>query len=219
MQGEKSLSVYRTVERESEIELVIKRSRFIGRCFPVSSEPEALSTLERVRKQNRDASHNCFAYVIGERGAFARFSDDGEPGGTAGMPMMETLKSIGAVDVLCIVTRYFGGILLGSGGLVRAYSGACSEAVKAANIVEMRPCVHYGFEVDYPKWGMLQSLLSRYGSIDSVEYSDRVRCAVWVPNVRSTEFIAELTERSDGKISAQFLGQERFPCEPEGDNK
>ena len=115
---------YRTVKQPGEAELVIKRSRFIGRCFPVADEQEALRLLEQVRRQHWDATHNCYAYSVGVSGACARYSDDGEPSGTAGLPMMEALRRSGVTDALVVVTRYFGGILLGAGGLVRAYSAA-----------------------------------------------------------------------------------------------
>ena len=111
---------FRTVKAPSSVELVINRSRFIGQCFPISSEEEALEKLSELRKKYWDATHNCYAYSVGQKGEIARFSDDGEPGGTAGMPMMDALRGAGVTDVLCVVTRYFGGILLGTGGLVRA---------------------------------------------------------------------------------------------------
>ena len=122
---------YRTVKQESEIELVIKRSRFIGRCFPVTNEQEALALLERIRRQHWDATHNCYAYSIGEHGACARFSDDGEPSGTAGMPMMEAIRRIGVTDVLVVVTRYFGGILLGAGIVVTGLVICLALAIRA----------------------------------------------------------------------------------------
>ncbi|HIU94159.1 MAG TPA: YigZ family protein, partial [Candidatus Aphodomorpha intestinavium] len=132
---------YRTVKQPGEAELVIKRSRFIGRCFPVADEQEALRLLEQVRRQHWDATHNCYAYSVGVSGACARYSDDGEPSGTAGLPMMEALRRSGVTDALVVVTRYFGGILLGAGGLVRAYSAAAAAAVRSAGEVEMRECV------------------------------------------------------------------------------
>ena len=113
---------YKSVKQCSEAEYTVNRSRFIGRCFPVDSEEAALCLLSDIRKRHWDATHNCFAYRIGETAAAARFSDDGEPGGTAGKPIMDVLTGKGLTNVLCVVTRYFGGILLGAGGLVRAYS-------------------------------------------------------------------------------------------------
>ena len=118
---------YKSVKQCSEAEYTVNRSRFIGRCFPVESEEAALCLLGDIRKKHWDATHNCFAYRIGENAA-ARFSDDGEPGGTAGKPIMDVLTGRGLTNVLCVVTRYFGGILLGAGGLVRAYSKSAVAA-------------------------------------------------------------------------------------------
>ena len=132
---------FRTVKAPSSVELVINRSRFIGQCFPISSEEEALDKLSELRKQYWDATHNCYAYSVGEKGEIARFSNDGEPGGTAGMPMMDALRGAGVTNVLCVVTRYFGGVLLGTGGLVRAYSRSCAEAIRAAGVVRMAPLI------------------------------------------------------------------------------
>ena len=131
------LKPYKTPEKAIETEYVVNRSRFIGRCFPVSTEAEALAILDTVRKQHYDATHNCYAYSIldGAR----RFSDDGEPGGTAGMPIMDTLIRSNTENALIVVTRYFGGILLGSGGLVRAYSKSASDVLNASGTIIMMP--------------------------------------------------------------------------------
>ena len=129
---------YKSVKQRSEAEYTVNRSRFIGRCFPVDSEEAALCLLGDIRKKHWDATHNCFAYRIGDNAA-ARFSDDGEPGGTAGKPIMDVLTGRGLTNVLCVVTRYFGGILLGAGGLVRAYSKSAAEAVAKAGVVSYLP--------------------------------------------------------------------------------
>ena len=129
---------YKSVKQCSEAEYTVNRSRFIGRCFPVDSEEAALCLLGDIRKKHWDATHNCFAYRIGENAA-ARFSDDGEPGGTAGKPIMDVLTGRGLTNVLCVVTRYFGGILLGAGGLVRAYSKSAADAVAKAGVVSYLP--------------------------------------------------------------------------------
>ena len=150
---------YRTLAAKGEAELVIQRSRFIGRSFPVESEAAALAILADIRKAHWDASHNCFAYRIGPDGGCARYSDDGEPGGTAGLPMMEVLKSRGLTDLLVVVTRYFGGILLGAGGLVRAYSRSAAAAIQAAGEVEVLPALRYHMAIPYNRYGGLEPLL------------------------------------------------------------
>lgn len=207
---------YRTVKQPGEAELVIKRSRFIGRCFPVADEQEALRLLEQVRRQHWDATHNCYAYSVGVSGACARYSDDGEPSGTAGLPMMETLRRSGVTDALVVVTRYFGGILLGAGGLVRAYSAAAAAAVRSAGEVEMRECVRLSLETPYPLWGRVEPLLRERAQLDEVRYEAAVHAAAWVRQEQSDALVRALIDRTDGRIvpapGARMLRP--FPVEP-----
>lgn len=207
---------YRTVKQPGEAELVIKRSRFIGRCFPVADEQEALRLLEQVRRQHWDATHNCYAYSVGVSGACARYSDDGEPSGTAGLPMMEALRRSGVTDALVIVTRYFGGILLGAGGLVRAYSAAAAAAVRSAGEVEMRECVRLSLETPYPLWGRVEPLLRERAQLDEVRYEAAVHAAAWVRREQSDALVRALIDRTDGRVvpapGARMLRP--FPVEP-----
>ena len=207
---------YRTVKQPGEAELVIKRSRFIGRCFPVADEQEALRLLEQVRRQHWDATHNCYAYSVGVSGACARYSDDGEPSGTAGLPMMEALRRSGVTDALAVVTRYFGGILLGAGGLVRAYSAAAAAAVRSAGEVEMRECVRLSLETPYPLWGRVEPLLRERAQLDEVRYEAAVHAAAWVRQEQSDALVRALIDRTDGRVvpapGARTLRP--FPVEP-----
>lgn len=207
---------YRTVKQPGEAELVIKRSRFIGRCFPVADEQEALRLLEQVRRQHWDATHNCYAYSVGVSGACARYSDDGEPSGTAGLPMMETLRRSGVTDALVVVTRYFGGILLGAGGLVRAYSAAAAAAVRSAGEVEMRECVRLSLETPYPLWGRVEPLLRERAQLDEVRYEAAVHAVAWVRQEQSDALVRALIDRTDGRVvpapGARMLRP--FPVEP-----
>ncbi len=207
---------YRTVKQPGEAELVIKRSRFIGRCFPVADEQEALRLLEQVRRQHWDATHNCYAYSVGVSGACARYSDDGEPSGTAGLPMMEALRRSGVTDALVVVTRYFGGILLGAGGLVRAYSAAAAAAVRSAGEVEMRECVRLSLETPYPLWGRVEPLLRERAQLDEVRYEAAVYAAAWVRQEQSDALVRALIDRTDGRVvpapGARTLRP--FPVEP-----
>ncbi len=207
---------YRTVKQPGEAELVIKRSRFIGRCFPVADEQEALRLLEQVRRQHWDATHNCYAYSVGVSGACARYSDDGEPSGTAGLPMMEALRRSGVTDALVVVTRYFGGILLGAGGLVRAYSAAAAAAVRSAGEVEMRECVRLSLETPYPLWGRVEPLLRERAQLDEVRYEAAVHAAAWVRQEQSDALVRALIDRTDGRVvpapGARTLRP--FPVEP-----
>ena len=152
-------SSYFTVRHSASDELIINKSRFIGYAAPVQSEEEALSFLQQIRLKHRDASHNCYAYTIGKNMGIMRYSDDGEPSGTAGLPMMEVIKKEKVCNCCCVVTRYFGGVLLGAGGLLRAYTQSTSVALKAAGIVEMLPSVSLLCEVEYNLWDRVQHLL------------------------------------------------------------
>ncbi|MDF2815643.1 MAG: impact family protein, partial [Paenibacillus sp.] len=123
------LELYRTIKRPNSAEIVIKKSRFIGHVMPVESEDEAVAFIERIKKEHWSASHNCSAYLIGDKDQFQKASDDGEPSGTAGKPILEVMKHQQMKNVVVVVTRYFGGIMLGAGGLVRAYTDATVEGL------------------------------------------------------------------------------------------
>lgn len=203
-----ALKPYRTVKTDSETEYVISRSRFIGRCFAVSDEAEAQRILERIRKQHWDATHNCYAYRL-LNGA-ARYSDDGEPQGTAGMPMMEVLRKRDLYDLLVISTRYFGGILLGAGGLVRAYTRSASDAIDAAGILNMLPCTGFRLRVAYPYWNGVQNVLERFGATERTEYSDVIDCVFRCRSDRAGAFLKALEERTEARVTAQAFEEGYF---------
>ncbi len=146
---------YLTLRGRGSDEFIVNKSRFIGYACPVESEEEALSFLKEIRAKHKDASHNCYAYTVGTNMGIMRYSDDGEPSGTAGLPMMEVIKKEGVCNCCVVVTRYFGGILLGAGGLLRAYTQGCSIGLNAAHIVQMIPTVSLLCEVAYPLWDRL----------------------------------------------------------------
>lgn len=150
---------YKTLLTHGQNETVINKSRFIGQAIPARTPEEALAFIASVRAQYPDATHHCFAYVIGENAGIMRYSDDGEPGGTAGLPMMEVLKARGVVNCVVVVTRYFGGTLLGAGGLVRAYSHSCAMALNAAGVCVMEPTERWLCEVAYPLWDKVNHAL------------------------------------------------------------
>lgn len=149
----------RTIATDATIELDVRKSRFIGRCFRVDSEPAARGIIEQVRKQEWEANHNCTAWRLGSRGDLQRTSDDGEPAGTAGVPILDVLIHRDLTDVLVVVTRYFGGIKLGAGGLIRAYGTTCSEVLDAAGVVERRPLHRIVAEVDHGGAGRFENML------------------------------------------------------------
>lgn len=204
---------YKTVLRASETEFYEKKSRFIGRCFPVSTEEEAMEKLAGIRKLHYDATHNCWAYSL--KDGRQRFSDDGEPGGTAGMPIMDTLIRREIKDALIVVTRYFGGILLGSGGLVRAYSKSASDALSLAGCGIMTPCAVISFETDYARYGSLEGFVKANSIVDGIEFLDSVRFLVTVPEPRAEAFMGEIVERTDGRSKPEIVSR-RFTALPEG---
>lgn len=205
------LKPYRTVLRPSETEFTEKKSRFIGRCYPVASEEEAMEKLKEVRKKHFDATHNCWAYALS--GGAQRFSDDGEPGGTAGMPIMDTLIRRDIKDALIVVTRYFGGILLGSGGLVRAYSRSASDALGAAGVGLMSPCRMLEFSVDYPRYGGIEGFVKSNSVVDGIDFLEKVGFRVSVPEEKAESFIASVIELTDGRAEPVSVG-ERFLAVP-----
>ena len=196
---------YKSVKHCSEAEYTVNRSRFIGRCFPVESEEAALCLLGDIRKKHWDATHNCFAYRIGENAA-ARFSDDGEPGGTAGKPIMDVLTGRGLTNVLCVVTRYFGGILLGAGGLVRAYSKSAADAVTKAGMVSYLPGTILDIPMDYSRYGALEGFIRANAEVRNVAFAQNVVVTVAVEDTNLLKFMKEVTERSDGRCTPVTIG-------------
>lgn len=199
MQGAQGVKPYRTIRQDSETELVIQKSRFIGRCFAVKDEAAAVARLEGVRKRHWDASHNCYAFRIGIGGALSRSSDDGEPSKTAGAPILNVLTRMELTNVLCVVTRYFGGVLLGAGGLVRAYSNAAAEAAKLAGVVDMQPCTCLSVTLSYAQYAAMEAMLGNCGEIESVEYTDVVTVRLWALTLAAEAVTARLTNASDGR--------------------
>lgn len=196
---------YKSVKQCSEAEYTVNRSRFIGRCFPVDSEEAALCLLVDIRKKHWDATHNCFAYRIGENAA-ARFSDDGEPGGTAGKPIMDVLTGRGLTNVLCVVTRYFGGILLGAGGLVRAYSKSAADAVAKAGMVSYLPGTILDIPMDYSRYGALEGFIRANAEVRNVAFAQNVVVTAAVEDTNLLKFMKEVTERSDGRCTPVTIG-------------
>lgn len=192
---------YKTLRHSSSDEFIINKSRFIGYAAPVETEEEALAFLQSIRTRHKDATHNCYAYVIGRNAGIMRYSDDGEPGGTAGLPMMEVIKAQGVVNCCVVVTRYFGGVLLGAGGLVRAYTQGCVAGLKAAQVVVMEPSQRYLCEVSYPLWDKVQyALRSLPVQLVGSEFSTAVVFTLLVREKDAEQVLAELTRLSDGRI-------------------
>jgi len=201
---------YKTLLKEASDEVIINKSRFIGYAMPVQTVEEALAFLDRIRTRHRDATHNCYAYIIGQNAGVMRYSDDGEPGGTAGMPIIEVMKARGVVDCAVVVTRYFGGVLLGAGGLVRAYSHTCALALNAAQVCEMHPTETWLFEVAYPLWDKVQHAFKALPvRLESTEFTAAVAFELSVKSEDSEAVRAELVRVTDGRIES-LLEEESY---------
>lgn len=198
---------YRILYRGGEGELTEKKSRFIATTRPVESEEEAVAFVEEMRKQYWDARHNCFAYVIGEHGQIQRCSDDGEPAQTAGRPMLDVLLGEQVRNICVVVTRYFGGTLLGTGGLVRAYSGAVREGLKNSVIVEKCPGRRIKIITDYNGVGKIQYITAQLGiPVPETEYGVEVVMQFVVPEGKKDFFAAQVTEKTGGQAVIEDEG-------------
>lgn len=192
---------YQTIYSGGTAEIVEKKSRFIANVFPVSTEDEALEILEKLRKQYWDARHNCWAYVIGTEHMTVRCSDDGEPSQTAGKPMLDVIMGQELHNVLVIVTRYFGGTLLGTGGLVRAYSKATQEGLAHSMIITKIYGIKLEIYTDYTGLGKIQYILGQRGmKMLDTEYTDAVKLTVLVPEEEQKVLEAELIEGTNGQV-------------------
>ncbi|MBQ2420137.1 MAG: YigZ family protein [Clostridia bacterium] len=194
------MNEYLTIGKRSKTEFVEKRSRFIGSAFPVNNREEAERIVSELKSEYWDAKHNVFAYILRE-GNVKRFSDDGEPQGTAGMPVLDVIEKQGLCDVLVVVTRYFGGVLLGTGGLVRAYSHSAALAIEAAKPVLMTPATECFLSCDYSSYGTIQVFLNNEECKDITSvFEDDVKINFYVKSDNLSGFENRLTELSNGKI-------------------
>ncbi|MBQ7027462.1 MAG: YigZ family protein [Ruminococcus sp.] len=191
---------YITVSEFATDSFIEKRSEFIGYICPVSTNDEAVNFINRIKSEHRKAKHNVYAYIL-RKDNISRYSDDGEPQGTAGMPVLEVLKKRGLTDVCVVVTRYFGGILLGGGGLVRAYSHAASLACDAAHIMDMRLCHRLKISADYGMYGKISYLLPAFDTITvSSDFGSDVTLEILVLSEKLEELRKELTEVTNGSV-------------------
>lgn len=190
-----------------EDSFIEKKSRFIGHVWPVETEEEALEKIQEMKKKHYDATHNCWAYII--KDGAVRFSDDGEPGGTAGMPMLQVLQREELNNIVCVVTRYFGGILLGAGGLVRAYTKGAKIAVDAAGKSKKRVWTVLYLPCPYPFYERVKLAVAAYeGVIRSTEYGAEIELEVLFPEKQTQAFLEHLTDMTSGTVEAMEIGQE-----------
>ncbi|MCR4926296.1 MAG: YigZ family protein [Clostridiales bacterium] len=202
------MNEYKTVLKAADDEYIVKHSRFIGYCTPVKTQQEAVDFINSIKAKHWDAKHNVYAYCLRE-GQIKRFSDDGEPQGTAGMPTLDVILKEDVTDCCVVITRYFGGILLGGGGLVRAYSHTSKLALEASQIITMGLCSILIVECDYNFYGKLPSVVAQAGGeiIDSV-FEDNVKVEIKIPSDKLPMFNATLTDISNGKLFAKLLREE-----------
>ena len=196
---------YLTAAAEGRSEYIEKKSRFLGYVAPVETEEQAKALLESVRKEHYDARHHCWCYVL--RSGAKRYSDDGEPQGTAGQPMLAVFERAGIEDVFCVVTRYFGGTLLGTGGLCRAYTKAAKDALTDAGVLEMRAWSSLTVPCPYPLFDRVRLAVSAQGGlIENTEYGADINLSVLLPEQNTAAFSDAVRELSAGKVAISTNG-------------
>ena len=200
---------YRTIAEAVTATLIEKKSEFIAHLFPVQTSEKAIACIESVKKEHRKARHNVYAYIVRDQNT-SRYSDDGEPQGTAGMPVLDALMKNNLTDICCVVTRYFGGILLGGGGLVRAYSGSTTMAVQAAKIMVMRECRPVELTMDYSLYGKVSYVLPQYNVIQQAsDFGNDVSLSLLVQAEVTDKLCADLTDLTNGQIRIN-IGEKQF---------
>ena len=205
------MTEYKTIKSASSDEFIVKKSRFIGYVKPVKTQEEALEFINEIKSKHWDATHNVYAYTLKE-GGIRRFSDDGEPQGTAGIPSLDVLLKEEVVDCCVVVTRYFGGIMLGAGGLVRAYSHGAKIALDAGGIITMSLCKIVRVKSDYNFYGRLVPLICEEGGIvEDTQFTDNVEVTFRIPEDKVPFFESRLVDVSCGKFHSEVI-DEKF-CE------
>lgn len=208
---------YKTIKTNDKLENIIKKSKFICHAYRISSENEAKEIIDTIKKEHYKANHNCSAYTLGLKQEIQRFSDDGEPSGTAGIPMLEILKKLQLVNCLVIVTRYFGGIKLGTGGLIRAYGNSVKDTINHIGIVENHLLQEINIVIDYQLYNQLENdaQLNHY-QLENLQFTDKVSADIFVRTNIADSFIASLNDRMNGKIKIQ-TGEKQYrevSCQP-----
>lgn len=195
---------YLTVKGFGETEIIIQKSRFLTYVNRAETEQQAQAFIEEIKIKHKSANHNCSAYLIGEHDSIQKANDDGEPSGTAGFPMLEVLKKQGLKDTVVVVTRYFGGIKLGGGGLIRAYGKATTEGLKVAQIVERRLHFLMKVSVDYTWLGKVENeIRSSNYPLQRIDYADSVELFLYVPVLKEATFVEWITELTNGQANIE----------------
>lgn len=204
--AEPEVTLYTTLAGAASAELVERKSRFIGHAAHVTTEAEAIAFVNKIRAEHSQATHNVYAYMTKENN-IQRYSDDNEPQGTAGIPVLDVIRKSGFTDAVIVVTRYFGGILLGAGGLVRAYSAAAKLAVDAARIVTYEQYTEFSLAVSYSDYQKLQYDFPAFGIIvDSSDFAESVKLKLAIKDIRYEEYVKRLSEMTGGRIEPKKTG-------------
>jgi len=203
------LSTYYTVNKQGTDEIIIQKSRFIANVKRVESEEEAQEFIQSIKKEHRDATHNCSAYIIGETDYIQKANDDGEPSGTAGVPMLEVLKKKGLKDTAVVVTRYFGGIKLGAGGLIRAYGSATTQGIQTTGIVRRELMQGVSVTVKYTLLGKLENEIRQQSNylLEDIHYLENVAFIIYVKTEETDAFQDWITEMTNAQAAFELLGQ------------
>lgn len=200
---------YRMLKGYAETSFIERKSKFISYVQPVYSEEEALEFLGGIRKKHYDATHNCYAYILGDTMNIQRSSDDGEPSGTAGVPILEVLRREQLTNSIVVVTRYFGGILLGAGGLIRAYAEGASAGIKAAGSVKVQLFAVHRLRLDYSFLSKLQYEIAKKNYIiDAAEYLEDVTLKVLTESALGNAFVEEVAQWTNGAVKVEALGEQ-----------
>ena len=196
------LQKYRTIKEDNQHEVEIKKSRFICFLKRIETEEEAKAFIQQIKKEHWKANHNCSAFVLGDHHEIQRSSDDGEPSGTAGVPMLEVMKKNDLINVCAVVTRYFGGTKLGAGGLIRAYSGSVAQAIVHTGIVEGRLQQEVFVQLDYSNWGKMENFIASENlAVKDTQFTDRVVVICMVDENQVADFEAQVTDLLNGQVS------------------
>jgi uncharacterized YigZ family protein len=202
-------NVIKMAKQNSESIFIEKKSKFISYIAPVYTEQEAVDFVNAIKKKHYDASHNCSAFIVGETGDIQRSSDDGEPSGTAGLPILEVLRKESLTNTAIVVTRYFGGIMLGAGGLIRAYTQGCADAVKAAGIMRLQPYGLYEITIDYNMLSKMQYEMSKKEYlISNIQYLDIVILKMLVIPEQSQAFQEDIIQWTNANALIEYIGIE-----------
>lgn len=209
--------LYKSILKEGVDQFEEKKSIFIGYSQPVENEDQALAFVDKIKDKHKDATHNCWAYVLGEKQLIQRFNDDGEPSGTAGLPMLEVIKREGLTNIVLVVTRYFGGTLLGSGGLIRAYSKGAKIAIDAGKVVEMASYKLVSYKYDYTNHGKIMNLIERDNIklVDSI-YTDKIEIHLLLAEKTVDKLSKNLLNITSGDVEKKILA-DRIEAELNGD--